>query len=426
MHLDESPESKRATPMTNFRPSTSTSASRWDAFQYFDVLLIFISWEITKRFPSSSRSTRRQNIGRRAEVEVDGRKFVIGVALFDSGDSSRCILENHLERRVVKVKNRVRVANGQCVNISGMVNLSVSFRSDDGTTTTANLDFLILDGLTMELVIGLPTIVREFKSLFVEMLNSDLSEGEINVISVDHWPIGGGGLEPWEKNSGGLSQEEEELPEPASFPPELCFMQTSIREAEEKYLLNFPERVAPEFQQERVLHFLREIGKDVFVPRNWTGIKGIEPLKLEFSENMPTRMKPARREIPVKCAEAAKKEFERMSTYFYQPSTSPITSPLVVAPKATAPFIRICGDYRKINEYVKASNYPIPNVIHELHKVSKFKIFSDLDVANAFHEIRLHPDTGRRLSVQTPWGQFEPVSSRRGVTSIGSAHACNV
>jgi hypothetical protein len=131
---------------------------------------------------------------------------------------------------------------------------------------------------------------------------------------------------------------------------------------------------------------------------------------------MPTRMKPVRREIPVKCAEADKKEFERMKTYFYQPSTSPITSPLVVAPKATAPFIRICGDYRKINEYVKASNYPIPNVIHELHKVSKFKVFSDLDVANAFHEILLHPDTSKKLSVQTPWGQFEPMFLPEGVS----------
>jgi hypothetical protein len=100
----------------------------------------------------------------------------------------------------------------------------------------------------MELVIGLPTIVREFNSLFVEMLNSDLSEGEVNVISVDHWPMEGELTEPWEKNSGGLSQEEEELPEPSSFPPELCFMETSIREAEKKYLLDFPERVAPEFQ----------------------------------------------------------------------------------------------------------------------------------------------------------------------------------
>jgi hypothetical protein len=38
---------------------------------------------------------------------------------------------------------------------------------------------------------------------------------------------------------------------------------------------------------------------------------------------------------------------QRMRTYFYVPSNSPIASPLVVAPKAAAPFIRHCGDYRE-------------------------------------------------------------------------------
>ena len=37
-----------------------------------------------------------------------------------------------------------------------------------------------------------------------------------------------------------------------------------------------------------------------------------------------------------------------MHTLFYAPSASTIASPLVVAPKATAPFIRLCWDYRQI------------------------------------------------------------------------------
>jgi hypothetical protein len=48
--------------------------------------------------------------------------------------------------------------------------------------------------------------------------------------------------------------------------------------------------------------------------------------------------------------------------------------------------------------------------------VSKFKVFSDLDVENAFYEILLHPDTSKKLSVQTPWGQFEPMFLPEGVS----------
>jgi hypothetical protein len=74
-----------------------------------------------------------------------------------------------------------------------------------------------------------------------------------------------------------LSQEEEELPEPSSFPPELCFMETSIREAEEKYLLDFPERVAPEFQQERDLRLEGGISSENKLQR-------FDPFDSSFSE----------------------------------------------------------------------------------------------------------------------------------------------
>jgi hypothetical protein len=39
--------------------------------------------------------------------------------------------------------------------------------------------------------------------------------------------------------------------------------------------------------------------------------------------------------------EHAEKEFDRMSTCFYLPSDSPVASCLVIAPKATKPFIQI-------------------------------------------------------------------------------------
>ena len=58
----------------------------------------------------------------------------------------------------------------------------------------------------------------------------------------------------------------------------------------------------------------------------------------------------------------AKKEFQRLMIYMYEPSDSPIASCLVIAPKATAPFIRFCGDYVEINKYIVIGQYPIPNV----------------------------------------------------------------
>jgi hypothetical protein len=53
------------------------------------------------------------------------------------------------------------------------------------------------------------------------------------------------------------------------------------------------------------------------------------------------------------------------------PSTSPVASCLVVAPKATTPYIRLCGDYRLINQHVEMPQAYIPMVQHELEKAQK-------------------------------------------------------
>lgn len=126
-------------------------------------------------------------------------------------------------------------------------------------------------------------------------------------------------------------------------------------------------------------------------------------------------MKPSPRRVPAAIYDVTKKEFQRLLTYFYEPSNSSITSPIVIAPKATSPFVRICGDYRLINDLLKIFNFPIPDVIKEMHKASRCKVFIDLDMRNAFHNLPLHPFTSELLSVQTPFGQFQPKFLPEGV-----------
>ena len=62
---------------------------------------------------------------------------------------------------------------------------------------------------------------------------------------------------------------------------------------------------------------------------------------------------------------AAKKEHSRLRDYFYVDSDSSYASPLVIAPKAKAPFIRFCGDHRKINEHINRPQIPIPIPYHD-------------------------------------------------------------
>ena len=80
---------------------------------------------------------------------------------------------------------------------------------------------------------------------------------------------------------------------------------------------------------------------DVFVSTTWTGIK-ISPYHLDTKSGLPEYLKAGTRPVRETLYNDAKAEFDRIRTYFYEISTSPIASPLVVAPKATALFIRLC------------------------------------------------------------------------------------
>jgi hypothetical protein len=123
---------------------------------------------------------------------------------------------------------------------------------------------------------------------------------------------------------------------------------------------------------------------------------------------MPTTKKPKARPINQRLYQNAHQEFKRLCKYMYEVHDGPIASPMVVAPKATNPFIRICGDYREINQYMEASHFPIPDVPKLLQRLQGVKYYIDLDLTNAFHQIRLHPESAAKLSIVTPWAQIRP------------------
>jgi hypothetical protein len=113
--------------------------------------------------------------------------------------------------------------------------------------------------------------------------------------------------------------------------------------------------------------------------------------------------------------------YEKETKYLYNPSNSSIASPVVVAKKKTHPFIRLCGDYKKVNKYLRVPKYPIPDVIPELHKLVEFPIYIDCDVMNAYHQMPIAKRVARLLSLQTPFGQFEPKFMPEGVSPASMA-----
>ena len=125
-------------------------------------------------------------------------------------------------------------------------------------------------------------------------------------------------------------------------------------------------------------------GFKVFNPQNWEGIKGIPDLEIEFYDLLLKFVKPKPRSINPKLYVSAKTEFDRLMKYFYRYSTSSVASCLLIAPKNTKPFIRFCGDYVFMNQFIKRHVEYIPKVPEELTKIKGFSIYIDLDLTIVF------------------------------------------
>ena len=217
--------------------------------------------------------------------------------------------------------------------------------------------------------------------------------------------------------------EEAHCPSPANFEYATHFSSISraeaIAEYEDLYKTQVHEslwdhKAIIEDKEVDIKAILDTIGSEVFVPTNWDGIKDVL-IDLQFDEEMPT-MKAKTRHINEKIFKTTEKEFKRLQNIgMYVPSTSHCACAIVVAPKATDPYIRLCGDYVPLNKHIKALQYPIPVILQELQKLQGFKYFTDVDMTNAFHQCRLSEHTSNMLSIVCPWGQFRPVFMPEGI-----------
>lgn len=339
------------------------------------------------------------------------------------------------------------------IPVEGVVAVKVRFQHDNDAGESFHegvIRFVVFETNGPDIIIGLPHILQHFLVLFGTMLleaqallladypnsvssisieqhNSSISlleqpsqDIDLENSEVKHVPEYAKNapmLLPWSNAPDEIAPEEANTPDPCSFRVALQYMENSYDESMKIFLDQFDEHIDENFRRATPIErYLKEVAHVVFVPKEWTGLKGIKPLHLEFAENMPKIMKPPARHINPRLMSDVKTEFDRLRTYFYRESSSDIASPLVVAPKATKPFIRFCGDYVKINKYIlDTGHYPIPRPMYELEKMRVFVYYGDIDWANSYHQVPIDFATGEKLSVQTPFGQVAPTMMPEGI-----------
>ena len=95
-----------------------------------------------------------------------------------------------------------------------------------------------------------------------------------------------------------------------------------------------------------------------------------------------------------------------ISMGWVQPSVSPWASNVLFAPKPGGK-LRLCIDYRYLNEHTIKNTYPLPRIDTLLDQLRGHKFFSALDLASGYHQIKLSGDAGPKTAFRTPDGLYQ-------------------
>ena len=148
---------------------------------------------------------------------------------------------------------------------------------------------------------------------------------------------------------------------------------------------------------------------------------------VEFLENMPTEMN--MRPFPVsgiRLQQLKETINDMVRDGILKPGDSPYVSPCFYVLKKptegkTASKGRLCFDYRRLNSMIKPMHFPISNVKNFFQEASRFKLFSVLDIQNAFLSISLTERAKKRCAVITPFGVYLPQRTPFGLKTSPSA-----
>jgi len=97
---------------------------------------------------------------------------------------------------------------------------------------------------------------------------------------------------------------------------------------------------------------------------------------------------------------------ENLKKGFIRPSKSPAGAPVLFVPKKSGE-LRLCQDYRRLNEITVRDSYPLPLINDMLEHLGKSNIFSKLDLRSAYNLVRIKEGDEYKTAFTCKYGHFE-------------------
>lgn len=149
------------------------------------------------------------------------------------------------------------------------------------------------------------------------------------------------------------------------------------------------------------------------------GYNNTIPMKIRTKSESPIYKKPYR--IPVKHQKEIDREIETMlQNNVIRHSTSPWSAPMVIVKKKDGS-LRLCVDYRALNDICIKDKHPIPNIDETLARLNGNKYFSCFDLLSGYWQLAIHKDSIEKTAFATPSGHYEFLTTPMGLCNSGSS-----
>ncbi len=127
-------------------------------------------------------------------------------------------------------------------------------------------------------------------------------------------------------------------------------------------------------------------------------------IPLEEGHKPPFR--PIYRLSPLEIEEAKRQVTEYIHKGWIEPSSSPYGSPILFVKKKDGG-LRMVIDYRALNKLTIKNRYPLPRIDDLFDQLAGSRVFSSLDLAQGYHQIRISKEDVPKTAFRVPFGHYQ-------------------
>ena len=119
---------------------------------------------------------------------------------------------------------------------------------------------------------------------------------------------------------------------------------------------------------------------------------------------------------PIELKELKIQQRELQDKGFIRPSVSPYDAPIMFVKKKDGT-LRVCIDYRKINNVIVKNKYPLSRIEDLFDQLKGASVFSKVDLRSGYYQLRVKDKDVPKIAFRTRCGHYEFLVMSFGLTN---------